>query len=84
MFHDEKSLRSTFTSKAGQVLPPLARILVDALGIEDDSGRIQVVGDGLARAFMEGTAVGATEMVAQAAEQGVSIDLNWLGCADES
>lgn len=71
-------LRFTFASKAAEVLPPVAHDLVDALGV-DDPADIEAVGDALARAFMRGTAVGATEMVAQAAEKGLELDLNWVG-----
>jgi predicted DsbA family dithiol-disulfide isomerase len=75
----EDNLRFVFTSKAGQVLPPIAQDLVDALELEGDPAHVEAVGRALARAFMEGTAVGATEMVAQAAERGILINLNWLG-----
>jgi hypothetical protein len=71
-------LRFTFTSKAAEVLPPVVQDLVDALGV-DDPADIDAVGHALARAFMQGTAVGATEMVAQAAEKGIHIGLNWVG-----
>jgi hypothetical protein len=71
-------LRFIFTSKAAEVLPPVAQDLVDALGV-DDPADIDAVGDALARAFMQGTAIGATEMVAQAAEKGIHIGLNWIG-----
>jgi uncharacterized protein (UPF0218 family) len=75
----EDSLRATFTSKAGQVLPSITQDLVASLECEEDQSAVVAVGDALARAFMEGTAVGATEMVAQAAERGTVIKLHWLG-----
>lgn len=75
----EESLRFIFTSKAEQVLPPVAQELADALELDDDPGHREAVGHALARAFMEGAALGATEMVAQATEKGISINLNWLG-----
>jgi len=71
-------LRFIFASKAAEVLPPVAQDLVDALGVGDPAD-IDAVGDALARAFMQGTAVGATEMVAQAAEKGIELGLNWVG-----
>ena len=71
-------LRFILSSKAAEVLPPVAEDLIDALGV-DDPADIDAVGDALARAFMQGTAVGATEMVAQAAEKGIELDLNWVG-----
>jgi hypothetical protein len=81
----EDDLRLTFVSKAAQVLPPIARDLVAALELEPcDPAQLDAVGDALAAAFMQGTAVGATEMVAQAAERGVSINLSWLGGPSES
>jgi len=40
-----------------------AQDLVDALGV-DDPADIKAVGDALARAFMQSTAAGATEMIA--------------------
>ena len=36
------------------------------------------IGRALAWAFTEGTAVGASETVRQAAERGIAIDLTWL------
>src|ERR1700743_2774239 len=76
----EDDLRSIFTSKAAQVLPPVAQDLIDTLEIdEDDRARVDAVGQALARAYMEGTAVGATEMFAQAAERGIPLSLTWLG-----
>ncbi len=82
MASPEDSLRIIFTSKAAQVLPPITRELADALDLEVTPAHREAVGHALARAFMEGAAVGATEMVAQAAEKGISIDLNWLGAPD--
>jgi hypothetical protein len=77
---NEDHLCSIFTSKAAQVLPPVARDLIDTLEIDGgDRVRVDAVGQALARAYMEGTAVGATEMVAQAAERGVTLNLTWLG-----
>ncbi len=84
MSSSEEDLRATFTSKAAQVLPPITRDLLDALELADDPDAIEAVGMALARAFMEGTAVGATEMVAQAAEKGIPIGLNWLGGPEEA
>jgi hypothetical protein len=75
-------LRFIFTSKAAEVLPPVAQDLVDALGV-DDPADIDAVGDALARAFMQGTAAGATEMIAQAAENGIQLGLNWVGGSTE-
>jgi len=60
-----------------------AQELVDALGLEDEPAHIDAVGRALARAFMEGTTVGATDMIAQAAEKGISIELKFLGGPDE-
>jgi len=76
-------LSETFVSKARQVLPPIARELVEALDLAEGPEAIRAVGDALGRAFLEGTAVGATEMVAQSAEQGHQISLSWLGGPDE-
>jgi hypothetical protein len=75
----EEDLRLVFRTKASQVLPPVAQDLIDALEVGDDPAVVEAVGHALARAFMEGGAVGATEMVAQAAERGISINLRWLG-----
>jgi hypothetical protein len=80
----EDGLRLTFASKARQVLPPIARDLVEALDLEGDPSHVEVVGQALARAFTEGTAVGATEAVAQATEQGLTLNLAWLGGTDKS
>jgi hypothetical protein len=63
-----KRPNSPLTSKVAQVLPPIARDLLDALELEHDPSTLDAVGQPLARAFMEGTAVGATETVAQSAE----------------
>jgi len=79
----EDDLRSAFVSKAAQVLPPITEDLVEALGLEDDPAHIEAVEHALARAFMEGTAVGATEATAQAAEQGIPLNLNFLGSPSE-
>jgi hypothetical protein len=61
------------------VLPAITRELVEALGLQDDPDAVEAVGQALARAFTEGAAMGATEVVAQAAEQGVPVALTWLG-----
>jgi len=75
----EEDLRIVFSSKAAQVLPPITRDLIDALELGDDPAVEEAVGHALARAFMEGAAVGATEAVAQAAERGIALNLTWLG-----
>jgi hypothetical protein len=80
----EDDLRLTFVSKAAQVLPPIDEELVEALGLEGDPAHIEAVGHALARAFLEGTAVGATEATAQAAEQGIPLNPNFLGGPGES
>jgi hypothetical protein len=69
-------LRFIFTSKAAEVLPPITQDLVDALDLGHDD--LDAVGQALARAFMQGAAVGATEMIAQAAEKGIQLQLNWV------
>jgi len=75
----EEDLRQTFISKARQVLPPITREVVEALNLHDDPAGVETVGHALARAFTEGAALGATEVVAQAAERGTVIELHWLG-----
>jgi hypothetical protein len=61
------------------VLPTVAQGLIDTLDVEDDLALVEAVDQALARAFMEGTAAGATEMVAQATERGIPLSLSWLG-----
>lgn len=61
------------------MLPPVARDLIDDLELRDDPAVVEAIGQALARAFMQGTAVGATEVVAQAAERGIVLNLKWLG-----
>ena len=75
----EEDLHLVFRTKAAQVLPPVAQDLIGTLEVGDDPALVEAVGQALARAFMEGTAVGATEMVAQAAERGIALNLTWLG-----
>jgi hypothetical protein len=62
-------LRFIFTSKAAEVLPPITQDLVDALDLGHDD--LDAVGQALARAFMQGAAVGA-------AEKGIQLQLNWV------
>jgi hypothetical protein len=76
---NKEDLLAIYESKAAQVLPPITRDLLDALDLGDDARTLDAVGHALARAFMEGTALGATEMAAQATENGIPTDLTWVG-----
>jgi hypothetical protein len=60
-------------------LPPITQDLLKALDLADEPASVEAVGHALARAFMEGTAVGVTEVAAQAASQGVTLNIDWLG-----
>lgn len=72
-----EDLLRNYTTHAAQVLPPIIESLSAHLGLEDEVD-LEAVGGALTRAYMEGSAAGQAEAAAQAAEQGVNINVEQL------
>lgn len=66
-----------YLSEMAQSGPPIARDLLDGLGIDDPTQeQLQVIGEALGRAYLAGVQTGETEAIAQAIEQGVNVKVH--------
>ncbi len=72
-----EDLLRNYTTHAAQVLPPIIDSLSAHLGLEDDVD-LEAVRGALTQAYMEGAGAGQAESAAQAAEQGVNINVEQL------
>ncbi|WP_205698527.1 hypothetical protein [Conexibacter sp. SYSU D00693] len=69
-------LLRNYTSHAGQALPPIIARAAASLGIEEDDERARgLLAVALAQAYLAGADAGQTEVLAQAVEQGVDINV---------
>ncbi len=74
-------LLHNYATHAAQALPPITSALAERLGVTDQAD-IEVLGRGLAEAYMQGVDAGQSEMVAQATEQGVAVNVSQLRSDD--
>jgi hypothetical protein len=70
---DAGDLMKNYASKAFQEIPPLQNELAKVLGVEDETEKVEVIGEGLTRAFLRGVEAGEAEIQAQTVEQGYDI-----------
>ena len=80
-YHD---LMKNFTSDAAPRLRRRTSELAAALGVpEEDVKSRELIGEALAKAYMDGAMAGQSEVAAQAIEQGAAVEVDQLRAPDE-
>lgn len=81
---DYEDLLRNYTTHAAGALPPIIEDAASRLGVQDDPAKVEALGEALARAYMAGADAGQSEVLAQAAEQGVPFTLNQLKSPEDA